>query len=132
MNIKAVLHAVQHQSHKTTIVRKATKFSSEQRKNTTLSQAVVEIVNDSQNGTPISSSNIMSISANNTCVKEFLDDPLQETFDLFDPTNTLQIKNHNDDGVPRLQKSCTTVFIYQTLISYVAIAINNMPFLDLH
>ena len=75
MNIKAVIHAVQHQAHKTTIVRKATEFLSEQRKNMTLLQAVVEIVNDSQNGTPILSSNITSISANNTCVKDFLDDP---------------------------------------------------------
>ena len=97
MNIKAVIHAVQQRANKTTtIVRRATKFSPEQRRNTTLSQAVVEVVNDSQNGTPISSSNIMSISANNTCVKDFLDDPLQETFDLFDPTETLQIKTAID------------------------------------
>ena len=34
----------------------------------------------------------MSISANGTCVKDFLDDPLWETFDLFDPTETMQIK----------------------------------------
>ena len=33
MNIKAVIHAVQHQAHKTTIVRKATKFSSDSNSN---------------------------------------------------------------------------------------------------
>ena len=98
MNIKAVIHAVQHRAHPatTTIVRRATKFSLEQRRNTTLSQAVVEVVNDSQSGTPISLSNIMSITANGTCVKDFLDDPLQETFDLFDPTETMQIKTAID------------------------------------
>ena len=97
MNIKAVIHAVQQRAHKTTtIVRRATKFSPEQRRNTTLSQAVVEVVNDSQNGTPISSFNIKSISTNNTCVKDFLDDPLQETFDtdVYQPLNIREVYIH--------------------------------------
>ena len=93
MVVKVIIHAIQFGTHPPrTIVKKAKKYSETDVNNLCLGQTIVEVVNSGQSNKVIAISDIVSVSVDDTCLKDFLHDILKDSFDLFNTTNFLEIK----------------------------------------